>query len=87
LVEAEVYQPELVLLDIGLPGMNGYEVARQMRALPALDRALLVALTGFGGEADRRRSRASGFDVHLVKPVEMTALQALLAEGAIPCRR
>jgi PAS domain S-box-containing protein len=84
LVVAEAFQPELVLLDIGLPGMNGYEVARQLRALPAQDRAMLVALTGFGAEEDRRQSRAAGFNAHLVKPVRLTALQSLLAQGALP---
>jgi PAS domain S-box-containing protein len=70
--------PDIVLLDIGLPGMDGYEVARRLRAEPSLDGVCLVALTGYGSEADRRRSTAVGFDTHLVKPVEFGALRRLL---------
>ena len=86
LVVAGAYQPDVVLLDIGLPGMNGYEVAREMRALPALAHTMLVALTGFGGEQNRRDAREAGFDVHLVKPVELPSLQALLAASPQPSR-
>lgn len=76
---AESFQPEVVLLDIGLPGMDGYEVAGRLRREVRLDRALLAALTGYGQEDDRRRSRAAGIDVHLVKPVDLDALHAILA--------
>jgi signal transduction histidine kinase/DNA-binding response OmpR family regulator len=76
---AESFQPEVILLDIGLPGMDGYEVAERLRAEVKLDGALLAALTGYGQEDDRRRSRAAGIDVHLVKPVDLEALQAMLA--------
>jgi two-component system CheB/CheR fusion protein len=76
--------PELVLLDIGLPGISGYKVAAEMRTLPALRHTQLVALTGYGSDEDRHRSRAAGFDHHLVKPVELAALEALLA--ALPAR-
>jgi CheY-like chemotaxis protein len=82
LLAAEAYHPDLVLLDIGLPGMNGYEVARAIRARPVLQGAVLVALTGYGGEDDRRRSREAGFDHHLVKPVGLDALRGLLASVA-----
>jgi CheY-like chemotaxis protein len=68
-----------VLLDIGLPGMDGYEVARRIRAEPALRETLLVALTGYGQEEDRRRSREAGFNAHLVKPVDLDALYTVLA--------
>jgi signal transduction histidine kinase/DNA-binding response OmpR family regulator len=71
--------PDVVLLDIGLPGMDGYEVARRMRAMGDLDRTLLVALTGYGQEEDRRRSRESGFDQHLTKPVDPLAIKQLIA--------
>jgi CheY-like chemotaxis protein len=71
--------PEIVLLDIGLPGMNGYEVARRMRGLDGLAGVKLVALTGYGGEADRQRSREAGFDRHLVKPVDPGTLEELLS--------
>jgi len=71
--------PAIVLLDIGLPGMDGYEVARRLRTTPGLERALVVAMTGYGQEEDRRRSREAGFDHHLVKPVDLDALEKLLA--------
>jgi signal transduction histidine kinase len=80
------YRPDAVLLDIGLPGMSGYDVARAVRVRPELGQPVLIALTGFGSEEDRRQSRESGFNAHLVKPVELTALQALLAEGVLPDR-
>jgi PAS domain S-box-containing protein len=73
--------PEVALLDIGLPGMDGYELARQLRAQPALDQTVLVALTGWGQEEDRRRSQEAGFNYHLVKPVDLSALQELLAQS------
>ncbi|HYO15133.1 MAG TPA: ATP-binding protein [Thermoanaerobaculia bacterium] len=72
------YRPEVVLLDIGLPGMDGYEVARQLRQGQGSS-VVLVAMTGYGMEEDRRRSRESGFDHHLVKPVDPEGLRALLA--------
>jgi two-component system CheB/CheR fusion protein len=71
--------PELCLLDLGMPGMSGYEVAERLRREPTLGRALLVAVTGFEQEADRARAQRAGFDGHLVKPVELAALQTLLA--------
>jgi PAS domain S-box-containing protein len=75
------FQPQIVLLDIGLPGMDGYEVARRMRKLPGADRIRLVALTGYGQAEDRARAIEAGFDDHLVKPVESGALQGSLAAG------
>jgi CheY-like chemotaxis protein len=76
---AEEFRPELVLLDIGMPGMNGYEVAGRLRASDATRDATLVAVTGWGQADDRQRSRDAGFDHHLVKPAEPSALTALLA--------
>jgi PAS domain S-box-containing protein len=76
---AERLQPDVVLLDIGLPDINGYEVARLLRAQPALRDILLVAVTGYGQAADRRRSAAAGFDHHLVKPINFNELSPLLA--------
>jgi signal transduction histidine kinase/DNA-binding response OmpR family regulator len=74
---AETFRPEIVLLDIGLPGMDGYKVARRLRERPAGQNILLVALTGYGQEEDRRRSREAGFDHHLVKPVDHKVLKSL----------
>jgi CheY-like chemotaxis protein len=68
-----------MLLDIGLPEMNGYEVARRLRSLPALKRIRLIALTGYGQAVDRARAQQAGFDDHLMKPVESAALARALA--------
>lgn len=80
LAQAKTTRPEIALLDIGLPGMDGFEVARQMRSDPDLTGMTLIALTGYGQEEDRRKSRDAGFDRHLVKPVSIDDLRALLAE-------
>ena len=66
------------MLDIGLPGMNGYEVAQQLRQRPAFQNTLLVAVTGYGQEEDRRRSQEAGFNHHLTKPVNPDDLQTLI---------
>jgi CheY-like chemotaxis protein len=73
---------DILLLDIGLPGMNGFEVARALRRDPATAAARLIALTGYGGDDDRRRSHEAGFDVHLTKPVDPGLLRRLLLSGA-----
>jgi two-component system CheB/CheR fusion protein len=70
LESAAEFRPEIVLLDIGMPGMDGYEVARRLRDEPEHAALKIVALTGWGQEADRLRSKAVGFDHHLVKPVD-----------------
>jgi PAS domain S-box-containing protein len=75
------YQPEVVLLDIGLPKMDGYEVARRLRAREGGRCGLLVALTGYGQEEDRRRATEAGFDAHLVKPADLGVLHELLRQG------
>jgi PAS domain S-box-containing protein len=72
------YRPSVVLLDIGMPEMDGYEVARKIRALPEFEGLTLIALTGWGQENDRERSRLAGFDHHLIKPADITTLRALL---------
>lgn len=77
--QARVHQPEVILLDIGLPGMDGYQVAKRLRANPAFARTLLIALTGYSSQADHHRSREAGFDHHLVKPVKLERLCQLLA--------
>ena len=73
------YSPEVVLLDIGLPGIDGYEVAKRIRMQPAHQGAVLVALTGYGQESDRQLSRDAGFDHHLVKPADFAQLERILA--------
>jgi CheY-like chemotaxis protein len=76
---AEADAPEVAFLDIGMPRMDGYELARRFRETTALSGVLLVALTGWGQEEDRRRTKEAGFDHHLVKPVEPDAVDRLLA--------
>jgi CheY-like chemotaxis protein len=80
LLIAQAFRPQVVLLDIGMPGMDGYEVCRRLRQQPGTERAVLIALTGWGQDEDRRRSGEAGFDHHFVKPVEPSALQKLLAD-------
>jgi CheY-like chemotaxis protein len=76
--QAMEFRPQLVLLDIGMPGMDGYEVCRRIRRESSLEKIKVVALTGWGQDEDRRRSHEAGFDHHIVKPVEPGALQRLL---------
>jgi two-component system CheB/CheR fusion protein len=78
---AESYRPQAVLLDIDLPGMDGYELARQLRARPGLEGVVLAAVSGYGQEEDRRRSRAAGIDHHLVKPVRSADVERALRGG------
>ena len=75
----ERYRPDVVFLDLGLPGMSGYDVARRVRAMDDLGPLRLVALTGYGTDGDRQKTRDAGFDVHLAKPVDPRALDELLA--------
>jgi PAS domain S-box-containing protein len=77
---------DVVFLDIGLPDMTGYEVARRMRLLPAMQKTLLVALTGWGTQDDRQRTREAGFDRHLTKPAELPAVEELLRAAALAKR-
>jgi CheY-like chemotaxis protein/anti-sigma regulatory factor (Ser/Thr protein kinase) len=79
LAAVTAFYPDVVLLDIGLPGMDGYEVARRLRGHPATESALLVALTGYGQQDDIRRSREAGIDHHFVKPADLAALTTLFA--------
>ena len=79
---AVAFRPDLMLIDIGMPGMGGYEVARRIRELPGLQGVKLVAQTGWGGDYDRRQSREAGFDDHLVKPVSLPHLEELLRTPA-----
>lgn len=80
---ASEFKPEVVLLDIGLPGVDGYQVARALRAEPATAGALLIALTGYGQDTDRQRTRDAGFDHHLVKPASLDDIERVIAaDGA-----
>lgn len=78
---AAEFKPHVVLLDLGLPGMDGYEVAQALRADPQFEGLFIAALTGWGAEGDRRRTADAGFDAHLTKPVELGALEATLARS------
>jgi CheY-like chemotaxis protein len=73
-------------LDIGLPGMDGYQLAQHLRRQPGLEGVLLVALTGYGQEEDRRHARKVGFDEHLTKPVRFDTLQKLVAEWRVAAK-
>jgi len=72
-------RPDVILLDIGMPGMNGYEVARQLRGQGAFADTLLIAVTGYGRASDVKQTESAGFDYHLVKPIDYDKLQSLLA--------
>jgi PAS domain S-box-containing protein len=78
---ARIHKPEFVLLDIGLPGMDGYQVAQKLREEPCCKAAIVIAVSGYGQDEDRRRSREAGFDHHLVKPVDFDALISLLTQS------
>jgi PAS domain S-box-containing protein len=80
LAQAADHRPDVVLLDIGLPGMTGYEVAKRLREIPHMADAVLIAMTGYGQDEDRRRSREAGFAVHLVKPVAPDALRKVFED-------
>jgi CheY-like chemotaxis protein len=84
LVKIREMHPDIVLLDIGLPEMDGYQVAKTIRKIHEFDDILLVALTGYGQTEDHKKSKEAGFDKHLVKPVEVSLLRQLLSE--IPAR-
>jgi CheY-like chemotaxis protein len=77
---ANKFAPEVVLLDIGMPGIDGLEVARQLRRMPNTKGAVLIAQTGWGQSEDQRRSVEAGFDYHFTKPVDVEMLQQLMAE-------
>lgn len=74
----ETFTPELAVLDIGLPGMDGYALARHLRQIPSLHTLRLVALTGYGQASDRQKSTEAGFDAHLVKPLHFPDLEAII---------
>ncbi|MGO4815543.1 response regulator [Cupriavidus sp. 2MCAB6] len=80
IVRAVKTRPDIILLDLGMPAMDGFEIARRLRAIPALQHVSLVALTGYSQLADRERTTQAGFDHHLVKPVDQDALSRILDE-------
>jgi CheY-like chemotaxis protein len=75
---AREFQPEVAFLDIGMPKVHGYDVARRLRESPGTAECMLVAVTGWGQEADRAQAREAGFDRHLVKPVDPSEIEAIL---------
>src|SRR5262249_17444545 len=77
--QAKTLLPDVVLLDLGLPGMDGYQVAQSLRKIPALGEVVLIAVSGYGRTEDVDRSRSAGFDCHLVKPVATETLQRAIA--------
>ncbi len=83
LAVAEEFAPQAVILDVGLPVMDGYEVARRLRASEACRRSLIIALTGYGGDADRAAALAAGFDDHLLKPVDPGAIASRLERARV----
>ena len=82
LASMESFKPDVAVLDIGLPEMNGYDLARQIRRMPQSKALRLIALTGYGQKEDQERARAAGFDGHLVKPVSLSALQHAMGGGS-----
>lgn len=83
---ARTFQPDVVLADLGMPRMNGYELAEELRRLPVMRDAVLIAITGYGQEADMQRSTAAGFSRHLVKPVNLEELRHILSSHCRPSR-
>ena len=79
--EAEAFRPHIALLDIGMPRINGYEVARRIRAAPWGEAMLLVALTGWGQAEDKRRAKEAGFDHHFTKPLDLDVLGAFVQDA------
>jgi two-component system, OmpR family, response regulator len=79
LASVDAFRPDVIVLDIGLPGMSGFDVARELRKRDTTKHALLLALTGWGSDADRQSAFDAGFDHHLTKPVTIADLEALLA--------
>jgi CheY-like chemotaxis protein len=80
---ALAFHPDVILLDIGLPGIDGYHLAQKLRELPETSSARLIAVSGYGQESDRVLSKAAGFDLHLVKPVDPRRLSAAIDEAAL----
>jgi CheY-like chemotaxis protein len=79
---ARSFKPEVVFLDIGLPGMSGYEVAKQLRVGPSFKSTVLVAVTGWGSEEHKRQAKEAGFDFHLTKPVDAALIENIFSRLA-----
>ena len=84
LLLARAWQPQVILLDLGLPGLDGHEVARRVRAADWSSDTLLIALSGWGGEEIRNESMAAGFNHHMIKPVDVESLDRLMAQASQP---
>ena len=84
---AHTFDPEVIFLDLGLPGIDGYEVARRLRSDPRRAGTFVTALTGWGSDADRQRSQAAGMDAHLTKPVDAAAVEQVLSRYRSSSRR
>jgi CheY-like chemotaxis protein len=80
--EAEVFHPDIVLLDLGMPRLDGYGTARKIASRPWAADTQIVAVTGWGQDADRKRAKAAGFHRHLVKPVDLDALRQVMSAGS-----
>jgi CheY-like chemotaxis protein len=80
----EAFAPEIVFLDLGMPEISGYDIARALRACPAGEKLMLVALTGWGQLEDRRRTAAAGFDHHIVKPADLDTIRHICNRDAVP---
>ena len=79
LAAVDAFKPDIVFLDIGMPDMNGFEVAQHIRGNPQAGNPVLVALTGWGGDRDRQRSKKAGFDEHLTKPADLALIEDMLS--------
>ncbi len=76
------WRPDVIVCDIGMPGMDGYEACRRLRQVPGLEKVLIAAVSGYGGPEDRRKSQEAGFDSHLVKPIGRATLEELVKSAA-----
>jgi two-component system CheB/CheR fusion protein len=80
--QARAFRPDLILCDLGMPGMDGYETCRRLRGLPELEKVVIAAVTGYGGEESQRKSQEAGFDRHLTKPIGRAVLEELVKSAA-----
>jgi CheY-like chemotaxis protein len=83
LEDAPILNPDVIISDIAMPGMSGYDLAERIRAQPNLRHPVLIALTGYGQDSDRQRAREAGFDHHLTKPVGLAALEQIFTTFAV----